>query len=268
MKRIWIFASLIVFFLYLLAGCGKKDSPTSANDTGSNTPGTGTLTIYLTDAPTALFDSVNIIFSQVSAHIDSQWITVRGDTVKVNLLDLSNGNTIMFGSADVPAGKYTQIRIRIDDAYVVIDGQRHPLDVPSGAKTGLKLGPQFTVASGSTYEMVVDFDANRSIVVMGPPNNPRYKLKPHLRVVTLAVSGSISGKVTNPEHLPVAYALQEADTVTSTLVDSSSGLFMLSFLPAGTYTVSIEDTLGQSAVREGVTVTAGSDSNVGEITLQ
>jgi len=262
--RIWIFASVIIFFLYLLAGCGKEKSPT--DNTGAN--GTGTLTIYLTDAPIALFDSVNIVFSQVSAHIDSQWVTVRGDTVKVNLLDLSNGNTIVFGSADVPAGKYTQIRIKIDDAYVVIDGQRHPMDVPSGAKTGLKLGPQFTVADGSTYEMVVDFDANRSVVVTGPPHNPRYKLKPHLRVATLAISGSISGTVTNPEHLPVAYALQEADTITSTLVDPSSGLFMLSFLPAGSYTVSIEDTLEQSAVREGVTVTAGSDSNLGEITLQ
>ncbi|NIT55034.1 MAG: DUF4382 domain-containing protein, partial [Aliifodinibius sp.] len=87
---------------------------------------TGMLTIYLTDAPTiATFDSVNITFSQVSAHLDSEWVTVQGDTLTANLLDLYNGNTIVFGSAEVPAGKYTQVRIKIDDAYVVMNGQRH-----------------------------------------------------------------------------------------------------------------------------------------------
>ncbi|NIV13933.1 MAG: DUF4382 domain-containing protein, partial [Aliifodinibius sp.] len=84
------------------------------------------------DAPTIVtFDSVNITFSQLSAHLDSEWVTVQGDTMTVNLLDLINGNTITFGSAEVPAGKYTQIRIKIDDAYVVVDGQRHAMTLPS-----------------------------------------------------------------------------------------------------------------------------------------
>jgi len=265
MYRMFILLSVLTLLLLFQAGCNKENDPASSNDTQ-----TGTLKIYLTDAPSAVFDSVNIIFSEVSAHIDSQWVTVQGDTMKVNLLDLSNGNTIVFGSADVPAGKYTQIRIKIDNAYVVVDGQKHPMDVPSGAQTGLKLGPQFTVAAGSTYELVVDFDVNRSVVITGPPQNPGYKLKPHLRVETLALTGSISGTVTNPEHLPVAYALQEADTVTSTYVDTLSGYFQLSFLPPGTYTVSIEDTLTppQTAVLENVDVTAGADKDLGQITLQ
>jgi hypothetical protein len=263
MYRIIILLSALVLFLYFLAGCNTDNDPASSTE-----PETGILTIYLTDAPSAAFDSVNIIFSEVSAHLDSQWITVQGDTMKVNLLDLSNGNTIVFGSADVPAGKYTQIRIKIDDAYVVVGGEKHPMDVPGGAQTGLKLGPQFSVKAGSTYELVVDFDVNRSIVIMGPPQNPRYKLKPHLRVMTMALTGSVSGIVTNPEHLPAAYALQEADTITSTYVDTLSGFFQLSFLPPGTYKVSIEDTLQQSAVRENVVVTAGTDQDLGQVTLE
>lgn len=254
--------SALIVLLFFQLGCDKDSDPAS-----SNKPQTGKLTIYLTDAPAAVFDSVNIIFSEVSAHIDSQWVTVQGDTMKVNLLDLSNGNTIVFGSADVPAGKYTQIRIKIDDAYVVVDEQKYAMDVPSGAQTGLKLGPQFTVNAGSTYELVVDFDASRSVVITGTPSNPGYKLKPHLRVMTMALTGSISGSVTNPGHLPVAYALQGADTITSTYVDTS-GHFLLSFLPPDTYQVSVEDTLDQSAAINDVVVTAGDDQNVGEVTLQ
>ena len=265
MYRMFILLSVLTLLLFFQSACNKENDPAS-----SNNPQTGTLKIYLTDAPLAVFDSVNIIFSEVSAHIDSEWVTVQGDTMMVNLLDLGNGNTIVFGSADVPAGKYTQIRIKINGAYVVVDGQKHPMDVPSGAQTGLKLGPQFTVAAGSTYELVVDFDVNRSVVITGPPQNPGYKLKPHLRIMSMALSGSISGTVTNPEHLPVAYALQVADTVTSTYVDTLSGYFQLSFLPPGTYTVSIEDTLTppQTAVLENVDVTAGADKDLGQITLQ
>jgi hypothetical protein len=168
----------------------------------------------------------------------------------------------------VPAGKYTQIRIKIDDAYVVVDGQKHPMDVPSGAQTGLKLGPQFTVNAGSTIELVVDFDANRSVVIMGPSHTPRYKLKPHLRVMALALTGSLSGTVTNPAHMPTAYAIQEPDTITSTYVDTLSGYYQLSFLPPGSYKVSIKDTLEQSAVIENAVVTTGSDQDLGQITLQ
>jgi hypothetical protein len=259
----FILLSGLSVLLFFQAGCNKENDPAA-----SNNPQTGTLTIYLTDAPSPVFDSVNIIFSEVSAHIDSEWVTVQGDTMEINLLVLSNGNTIEFGSADVPAGKYTQIRIKIDSAYVVVDGQKYPMDVPSGAQTGLKLGPQFTVAAGSTYELVVDFDVNRSVVITGPPQNPGYKLKPHLRVMTMALTGSISGTVANPAHLPVAYALQEQDTVTSTSVDPLTGFLRLSFLPPGTYRVSVEDTLEQTAALENVDVTAGADKDLGQITLQ
>jgi hypothetical protein len=258
----YFFVTFLMLLGIIFVRCEKDSTSSTA------LPKTGTLRIYLTDAPSlAQFDSVKIKFSQVSAHLDSAWITVQGDPITVNLLELINGNTIVFGSSDVPAGKYTQIRIIIDDAWVVIDGVRKPMDVPSGAKTGLKLGPQFTVMEGSTYEIVVDFDVNRSVVITGPPHNPGFKLKPHLRVMPMAVSGSISGIVTNPDSLPTAWAIQDADTITSTIVDPISGFFRLGFLPAGFYTVSIRDTLDKSADVDSVEVIAGTDKNLGSITL-
>ena len=250
---------LLIFLTLYFSGCEKDSTPVGESS------GTGTLTVYLTDTPTIVsFDSVNITFSQVSAHLDSEWITVQGDTMTVNLLDLNNGNTITFGSADVPVGKYTQIRIKINSAYVVLDGQEHPLTVPSGAQTGLKLGPQFTVIEGSTYELVVDFDVSRSIV-----SSPQgYKLKPRLRVTPLAISGSIAGTVTNPDSLPTAFAIQNSDTLTTSFVNPVNGLFRLSFLTSGIYTVSIRDTVNKSATIDSVVVVSGLEKNLGNIELQ
>lgn len=249
---------LSVLAIVALAGC----------DDQSTTPDeTGTLRISLTDAPAA-FDAVNITFSEISAHIDGQWLTVRGDTVTVDLLEWNNGKSIVIGAADLPAGQYTQIRLKIQSAEIIVDGQAHDLDVPSGAQSGLKLVHQFTISSGSTYELVIDFDAQRSIVVTGPPNNPNgYKLKPTLRVVPKAISGSISGTVSNAQNLPIAYALSGQDTVASALVNSS-GSFMLAFLPESGYLVSIRDTLDLSFQQTNVQVIAGSNKNLGVITLQ
>ncbi len=260
-----LFTTLLILSGMIWVGC-QKDM--SSNPTSSETSKTGKLKIYLTDAPpVAKFDAVNIKFSQVSAHLDSSWITVQGDPMTVNLLDLVNGNTIAFGSSDVPAGKYTQIRIIIDDAWTVINGEKKPLTVPSGAKTGLKLGPEFSVKEGSTYELIVDFDVSRSIVITGPPKDPGYKLKPHLRIMPLATSGSISGIVTNPDSLATAYAIQNSDTTTSTLVDSATGFFKLAFLPAGFYTVSVKDTTNKSVNIDNVQVIAGKNNDLGSITL-
>ena len=264
------FSALIALFVILLVclNC-EKDSTSVGDNTNTNPQNNASLRLYLTDAPASVYDSVMITFSQVSAHLDSSWIILADTLMTVNLLELTNGNTVVIGSADVPAGHYTQIRLKIVDAYVVVNGEKHGMDVPSGSTSGLKFGPEFTIEEGVTYEMVADFDVNRSIVTTGPPTRPKgYKLKPRIRISSMAITGSISGIITNPEHLPVAYAIQDPDTVTTSLPDSTSGYFMLSFLPAGEYTVLVKDTLDQSFEQAGIMVQAGENFDLGSITLQ
>jgi hypothetical protein len=256
-KWISILAGLTIV---LGLGCGENATNPKS--------GTGTLRIFLTDA-VGSYDAVNITFSEISAHIDSQWVTLSNQTQKVNLLEWNNGKTLMLGQAQVQVGKYTQIRLKIAGAEVQLNGQTYPLTVPSGAQSGLKLLAKFEIAAGSTYDLVVDFDAERSIVTTGPRDNPRsFKLKPTLRVIAMALTGSISGTVTNPANLPVAYALASADTVTSSPVNGTTGFFRLAFLPPGIYSVSIADTLKQSFTQSNVMVRAGQENALGSVTLR
>lgn len=255
----FILGSFLALSLIIFSGCGKNSTEPSS---------TGTLKINLTDSP-ADYDAVNIVFSEISAHINDEWITVRGEPIKVNLLEWNNGKSIVIGTAEVPSGHYTQIRLKIDSAEVVVDGMTHGMFVPSGAQTGLKFIAEFNVNAGSTYELVIDFDAHRSVVVTGPPGNPTgYILKPTVRVVPWAITGSISATVTNPENAPVAYAFFGSDTVTSSMVDVTTGEFMLAFLEAQAYTVFVQDTISRSFVQNDVEVTVGEDNNLGNISLQ
>lgn len=240
-----------------ISGCG--DSPSSSE--------TGTLSLRLTDAP-GDFSEVNITFSEIAAHIDGEWVTVEGEPQTVNLLAWNNGRSVEIGRAELAAGRYTQIRLIIADAEVVVDGATHPMTVPSGAQTGLKFGPAFDVEPNLTFELVIDFDASRSVVATGPPGAPnRYMLQPRIRMEPVATTGAIAGTVSNPANAPFAYALVASDTIASSPVDSL-GAFTLAFLPEGTYAVAVVDTAQATGARAGVVVEKGRVTQVGSITLQ
>ncbi|MFA7227862.1 MAG: DUF4382 domain-containing protein [Melioribacteraceae bacterium] len=249
LKSLFIFASFI-----FLSGC---DSNTDPSDSGK-------LNLYMTDAP-GDFTEVNVTFSEISVHINNEWVSVKSDPVTINLLNYNNGTKMLLGTKELPSGKYTQIRLIVQSANVLADGQRMNLTIPSGE---IKLGPQFTIEDGLTYELVLDFDVARSIVITGPKNNPTgYKLKPVVRAQTIAVTGSISGMVSNHENAPTAFAIQGTDTLTSSFV-KSDGNFTLGFLPAGLYKVVVSDTLNKSFTNPSVTVEIGKTNNLGNITLQ
>ena len=254
---------ILIIFLIALVIINQCDSnSTTTNEEAAN------LTVSVTDAPAA-YDSVIIVFSEISAHINSMWYYMKQEPVRVNLLEWNNGKTFRLTSNEVPSGQCTQIRIKIDEAYIGVNNQVHELDVPSGSTSGLKLGTDFTIKEGITYNVVLDFDADKSIVVTGPKKNPKgYKLKPHIRVIVDANVGSISGTVLNPERSPYAHALTGDDTVTTTKVDTATGYFKLAFLPQNIYTVIVEDTSGRNYTRESVPVLVKRDYYLGEITLE
>lgn len=260
-SRSILFAVLSACLAFVTTSCNRQATEPSAQ--------TGRIVVHLTDAPAA-FEAVKINFSEISAHIDSEWVkvTLESDST-VNLLDYSNGRTLILAQGDVPAGHYTQIRLKIKSAQVQVDGLTHSLDLPSGAQSGLKFGLHMDVHPGSSYELVIDFDVNRSIVMTGPKNSPgSYKLKPYIRVISRAMTGSITGVVTNPSDLPVAYAIQQPDTIASTMVDPINGGFIIAFLPEGSYTVALRDTLGRAYQKESVLVLAGKSNDLGMMTLQ
>ncbi|MDZ7625664.1 MAG: DUF4382 domain-containing protein [Ignavibacteriaceae bacterium] len=68
------------------------------------------------------------------------------------------------------------IRLFIGEgSYVIDQGIKHDLEVPSGSQSGLKLIHQFTIEEGKLYELLLDFNVEKSIVITG---NGRYLCKP------------------------------------------------------------------------------------------
>jgi hypothetical protein len=246
----------VVVFVFLgLAGCESDPST-----------GQGRIKMYLTDGPLGI-DAVNIVVREVAVHSATEgWLVVNDSVRTFNLLALANGAMTLLGDARLNAGQYTQIRLILDaGSNVVVDGITHPLNIPSGFETGVKLNHQFTLQADFTYELVLDFDAARSISQLG---NTLYQMKPVIRVQPLALSGAITGSVVPPNAKVMVTAIAGTDTA-STYADTTSGWFKLVALPPASYSVSLEpeDAAYRDTTIAGVQVAAGQTTSMGTVSL-
>jgi len=131
----------------------------------------------------------------------------------------------------------------------------------------LKLNLNVSIEGGEIFNLLLDFDASRSIVKAGASG--KFILKPVLRAVELEQAGAITGEVTPAESLPWVYAIANEDTVAGTKADET-GLFTIIGLPSGTYQVSLKpsaDGFGSAVVPE-VSVTSRDTTDIGTIQLE
>ncbi len=252
--------------LVWLAGCNILAS--------NNVERPGKLQIKLTDAP-AGYDSVMIDIRKVEVqNVDSAngWVVVNDSATMVNLLDLTNGAYKVIGQKQLDPGTYSQIRLVLGpDNYVVENGQHHTLEVPSGQQSGLKIDVNATIKPGFTYTLLLDFDAARSIVETGNSHskNSKFILKPVIRAVNEALTGSIAGTVAPANARPAIYGINGADTVSTVFADTTSGEFKLIGFPAGIYDVSIvpADTTYRDTTITGISVIAGQTQQLDTVIL-
>ena len=256
-----------ILLLPLLLSTACSDDSTSVDPVEQN----GRLKMYLVDSPSTL-DSVIICVERVEVHKSgndstSGWFVINDSTRYFDLLLLTNGASEVLGDSTLSAGQYTQIRLIIGDgSYVVDQGVKHDLEIPGGSQTGIKLIHQFTIEAGKLYELILDFNVEKSIIIMG---NGTYKLKPTIRVMPMVISGSIAGQVLPLDAQPTIWTVYGTDTITT--YTDLQGFFKLMALYQGTYDVNIipvDTLLYRDTVITGVQVIANQETNIGLVTLQ
>ncbi len=252
MKKI-IYALLIGFTAMLMSSCSKDNNNSNSH-----------LSIQMTDAP-ANYNAVMV---------DIQGIVVigsGGDSVSLNtkagvynLLNFSNGLSTLLATGDVKSGTVSQIRLILGtNNTVMVDSIVYPLSTPSSMQSGLKLQIHQTFEAGVTYSILLDFDANQSIVLQG---NNTYQLKPVIRTIDTAVTGSIKGSVTPIGAIAIVTA--SSNGVTYSSVTNANGEFLIAGLPAGTYVITLTPVLPLLPVTlNGKTVSIGISTNIGIIAL-
>ena len=127
----------------------------------------------------------------------------EGDRQVVDLMDLHEGVDVFLGDEpeEVVPGRYGQLRLVVDEATVVVDGEEMDLKIPSGEQTGIKVLPprendedeengddendndngnedngendeeagDVEVDNGEIVTVVVSVDVEENFVLQGPP---------------------------------------------------------------------------------------------------
>lgn len=254
MKKTLLIASFIVFGI-TLNSCSKD----------SNSSGQYAYKVKMTDAP-GPYDEVNIDLQAVEViGSNGQTITLNTTAGVYNLLSLSNGLSTMIATSNLGDVKASQIRLLLGTNNTIkLNGVSYPLDTPSADQTGLKINVTQTLLENVENEILIDFDANTSIVETG---SGTYKLKPVLRTIVATNAGIIKGNITSVGSKATVTATSASNVVYSSTVNAA-GQFQISGLPAGTYTFTATPKLPALPVTQSnVTVTANVTTNIGTIAL-
>jgi len=162
-----LFSLLLISGPFIFSSCKKNDNTI--------------LQVSLTDAP-ADFDEVNVDIKEVQVNFkdddSSGWTSLNTNARVYDLLTLQNNVDTVLATGTVPTGTVKKIRFVLGNNNTIVDGTgSHPLTIPSGSESGLKI--DINKKLSSTFEkLVIDFDAALSVT----NENGEYKLRPVLKI--------------------------------------------------------------------------------------
>jgi hypothetical protein len=163
---------------------------------------------------------------------------------------------------ELASGSYSQLRLILGKTKTVdnnILGNPHPyanyliddsdneieLKVPSGLQTGIKIVGGFFIESSDSTDLILDFNAAKSVVL--PGNNGKWLLKPTIKIletVENSVTGMMDNGITVQEGVlvgaqtynPAATDIKDVVTIETASVTDANGSYTL-YLPPGTYNI-------------------------------
>ena len=221
----------ILLLAFVFNACSKSDA---VSDQPSK------LNIYLTDGPgdyrEVWIDIKEVMVKRSGDSSSNDWIAVPLiNPGRYNLLDFRNGRDTLLGGVNLPSGEVSQIRLILGDnnELVLADGTVVDLKTPSAQQSGIKLNINADLAAGIPYELVLDFDAARSIVRAG--NSGQYILKPVIRTFAKAAGGAIQGVVLPADAGAHIWAIAGTDTLGA--IPEANGTYKFWGMTANNYTL-------------------------------
>ncbi len=170
-----------VLLLVLTAACAPIPKETTPAPSLEPTPAakpepmpvmeSGIIEIRVTDPPPADVKSAFVYLTNIEVHQVSEnasgWITISESPPSFDLMAVVGVKEIL-GSANVTAGKFTQIRMDVDRVEVVIATDNTTANITAEVPSGkLKIVTPFTVDGGMKTILTLDFDGAKSLIVTG-----------------------------------------------------------------------------------------------------
>ena len=261
-----LLAALVALPLMGLSACDDATGP------GQN----ASLTVQLTDAPSAAVDSAWVNVDQITLQGTEGGVNLlEGETGYIELTQLADSATTLVENEAVPQGSYGQLRFHVAGAALKTDGgsvysfnggaeavghtSDGELTCPSCGQTGIKVNmPEGGLQLETEAKiLVLDFDVSESFGQQAGMSG-MWVMHPTITSSTVQASGTIVGTVTpdsgvsfpscNGESRSVEDFVPHAlvpgtDSVVKSGNTSSDSSYAIQFLAPGDYDMSHADTV-------------------------
>jgi len=175
----------------------------------------------------------------------------------------------------IGVGHYTQVRLvlvpnsgaNVANSIVLENTVTEiPIDTPSAVQSGIKLIHPFNVQGNERTDLLLDFDACKSIVTRG---NGTYLLKPVIKVIPTVLNGirGVIAPALLASHVVVS-AQSNGEVIHSTAPNPLTGEFFLARLDPGAYDLVVTADAHATAVIKAVPVTTSSSIAIASTVAQ
>lgn len=251
----------------------------ACDDDVTGDSGRGDVTVLLTDAPGDVKSAIVTIASvYLQGDGDDGRVFLVGDAdasagIQADLVDLQNEVRELTSDKSVTAGRYSELRVVLEDACIVVEGENGAdevyategftacgtadgrLQTTSTTTSGIKIklpADGFEVNADQENTLLIDFDVSQSFGKQAG-NSGQWVMSPVIRGAEVQLSGNASVSVTLGEGvtLPASVALSaftvvltDADGGTESMALDTNGAATFRFLIPGTYTVTLQGPAG------------------------
>lgn len=139
--------------------------------------GEAPMTTYIKDAPSDELTEVWLTFDEVEVHYagnvsedeaneteEGRWLTTVNESRELDLMAYNeSGSKAFLGDAEVPEGRYTQIRINVTDAWAR-DNNDTRVEVEVASETARVVRNWTVQDNATTTQVTIDLDLDQSLV--------------------------------------------------------------------------------------------------------
>ncbi len=228
-----ILPALVLGATLFFAACDKDDD---------NNGSSGRLNMEITDSPVDDPNVKAVFITVAEVKVDGETFSGFSGKKTINLLAYQQGNVALLGLGDLDAGTYHNVTLVLDtktDAsgnapgcYVqTVDNVKHELS--TSATETLTTAHNFTVSSGATTNVVIDFVLRKAVMSQSGGGSDQYDfvatadLEAALRLVVKNESGKVEGTIQNSiinTAKIVAFVYEKGDYTRSVEIVSTNGI--------------------------------------------
>lgn len=227
----------IFILLFLLNSCTTEDAERSK----------ALVNVYLVDS-TVSFEEIWVELLGVELQVtgtrgldnaNPEFLPYTPSEKMVNLSALLAGNQLLVGRGEFMLGAITDMTLKLGtENYVLKNGLRIPLVFKDSGSTSLSVSGNFNLAPGISHDYYLDLDIN-PLTEVGTGTN--LSIDPKIRAFSKLETGEIGGTLVPRGLKAVLYAIQNSDTIRTSVDSLDAGKFLFRGLN-GKYTLLIHPT--------------------------